>query len=114
MNEYNSETNTRVKTETGAKVRARWNCLHYFFNLILLALVIFGMILFDYISHNNILPEISELAPPQIVTTFLDWQTVVYSFYLEFLGTIMEWSIVFFNNKKNYRYNTEYNNNIQI
>jgi len=77
-------------------------------------MVVFGMILFDYISYNNIIPEISELDPPQIVTTFLDWQTVVYSFYLEFLGTIMEWSIVFFNNKKNYRYNTEYNNNIQI
>ena len=77
-------------------------------------MVVFGMILFDYISYNNIIPEISELDPPQIVTTFLDWQTVLYSFYLEFLGTIMEWSIVFFNNKKNYRYNTEYNNNIQI
>ena len=70
------------------------------------------MILFDYFTWNNILPEISDLDPPQIVTTFLDWQTVVYSVYIEFVGSIMEWSIIFFNNKKNYRYNTEYNNNV--
>jgi len=112
MNEYNSETNTRVKTETGAKVRARWACFHYFFNIILLALVVFGMILFDFVTHNNILPNISMLAPPQIVSTFLDWQTVVYSVYIEIVGTIMQWSVVFFNNKKNYRFKTEYNNNV--
>jgi len=70
------------------------------------------MILFDYFTWNNILPEISDFDPPQIVTTFLDWQTVVYSVYIEFVGSIMEWSIIFFNNKKNYRYNTEYNNNV--
>ena len=73
MNEYNSETNTRVRTETGAKKRAWWSCLHYFFNLILLALVVFGIVLFDYVTYNNILPEISELAAPKIVSTFLDW-----------------------------------------
>ena len=114
MYEYNSETNTRVRTETGATVRACWSCLHYFFNIILLALVVFGIIVFDYFTFNNILPEISELAAPQIVKNFLDWQTVVYSVYIEFVGSIMEWSIVFFNNRKNYRYKTEYNDNIQI
>ena len=61
MNEYNSETNTRVKTETGAKIRARWSCCHYFFNIILLALVVFGMILFDYVTYNNVLPNMSVL-----------------------------------------------------
>tara|TARA_B110000285_G_C15132993_1_gene624942 strand:+ start:3126 stop:3320 length:195 start_codon:yes stop_codon:yes gene_type:complete len=64
MNEYNSETNTRVKTETGAKVRARWSWLHYFFNVLLLALVVFGLIVFDYVTYNNIIPNISRFAPP--------------------------------------------------
>jgi len=112
MNEYNSETNTRVKTETGAKVRARWACFHYLFNVLLLAFVVFGMIVFDYVTYNNILPNISRYAPIQRVKKFLDWQTVVYSIYIEIIGSIMEWSVVFFNNKKNYRYKTEYNNNV--
>lgn len=73
MNEYNSETNTRVKTETGAKVRARWAALHYFFNIILLALVVFGIIVFDFVTYNNILPNISVLAPPKVIANFLNW-----------------------------------------
>jgi len=89
MNEYNSETNTRVKTETGAKIRARWSCLHYFFNLILLVLVVGGLIVFDLVTYNNILPNISRFAPPQIVSKFLNWETVVYSIYIEIVGTIM-------------------------
>jgi hypothetical protein len=112
MNEYNSETNTRVKTETGAKIRARWACLHYFVNLILLALVVGGLVFFDLVTYNNIIPNISMFAPPQLVPKFLNWETAVYSVYIEIVGAIMSWSIVFFNGKKNYRYKTEYNSNI--
>ena len=113
MNEYNSETNTRVKTETGENIRKRWQCLNYFVNLILIALVIFGMALFDYLTYNNVLSSISDLDPPQIISTFLDWQTAAYSVYIELLGLIFEWSVVFFMNKRNYRFKQDYNNDVQ-
>ena len=108
MNEYNSETNTRVKTETGEKIRQRWSCLNYLFNLIMLGLVIIGMGIFDYYTYNNILPSMSELDPPQIISAFLDWQTIVWSFYIEALGFIWEQSVVFFMNKRNYRFKVDY------
>lgn len=112
MYEYNSETNTRVKVEVGAFWRAIWSYLNFLFNIIMLGLVCVGMGLFDYFTYNNILPSISDLDPPQIITSFLNWETVVYSIYIEAIGFIWEQSVVFFINKRNYRFKLDYFNSL--
>ena len=79
----------------------------------MLGLVAIGMGMFDYYTYNNVLPSMSDLDPPQIISTFLDWQTVVYSMYIEALGFIWEQGVVFFINKRNYRFKVDYFTEVQ-
>lgn len=113
MSQYNSETNTKVRSEIGEARRQKCQILNHVFNLIMVCAVIAVMVGFDGIFKE--IDEItSDVIVNQVITSFFDPMTIVYALIMELLGIIFEYCTLYFINQRNYRFKQEYHSAISL
>ena len=64
MSEYNSETNTKVKTEIGGGRKQCFTCLNYLFNFTMILIVVAVMLMFEEFTYIDIDELTSDFAQP--------------------------------------------------
>ena len=112
MQEYNSETNMKMKVQIGRSSAAKWG--NVVFSIFMVAVVVSVMILFEEAELGGVWEVSDGAAVGGLISDFLEPKSCVYAVIIEILGGIYEKCATRLVEWHNYRYRKDFDDHLAI